>query len=222
MNRKLLVLAAVLLSFQWGISHQAQGADSSERQTLGLPTTSSKESAHELATRMPDAQVRNLLIEELDSDATSGGAANHSVKASAMTGVAGGIHANASTIRGRMQVLFDALLALPQTLQAVTERLAGSTGYSNLWRLAAYLASMLLSGWIAQRVYDFSLRRYRASLACASVQTFFALALRRGIGFLLTLEVSPHLALARSFCSSPDGWTTSCNASSSSRFLSQS
>jgi small-conductance mechanosensitive channel len=132
---------------------------------------------------MSDQQVRSLLLEQLDKP----GKENALAGMPAMAGMADRMDANAGGVRERIHTLQQALLALPATLATITTRLQGAGGYSIFWRLAGYLTAMLLVGWVLERLYAFSLRRYRARALHTSAQTFFAHAFQNTLGLALDL-----------------------------------
>ena len=132
--------------------------------TPALPQTLTRESARELLARMSDAQVRSLLLEQLDRVAVPPTKPSAETGMAAMAGMAGVVDQHAGSMRDRYTTLADAVFALPATLRDVARRVAGNDAGS-LARLAAFIVAMFASGWVVERVYGFALRRYRARLA---------------------------------------------------------
>ena len=133
-------------------------------ETTALPETLTRESARDLLARMSDAQVRSLLLEQLDRTAVAPPKAPAETGMGAMAGMAGVVDQHAGSMRDRYATLTDALVALPATLRDTARRVAGNDAGA-LARLAAFIVAMFAAGWLVERAYGFALRRYRLRLA---------------------------------------------------------
>lgn len=157
-----------------------------------LPEKMTRESARELLSQMSDAQVRKLLLEQLDRTAAPAPAAKPAdgmagMAGMGMAGMVGMVGDNAGTVRERVATMYAALLALPSTLHAAGMRLTSGAGAPAFWRLVAYFGVMLVVGWIVERAYRYALRRYRRGRTQAAATTFSARALELAFGLALDL-----------------------------------
>ena len=177
---------AAILAFPAGAQSNAA---KSEISTLPVPLT--PEAVRELVSRQSDAQVRQLLIEQLDRAAAAPAKAQGGDK-----GMSGMVVQNAGMVRERLGELRDAFVALPATLRQVVANLDEPEGPSVLPRVGALLVGALVVGWLAQRMYDFALRRYRKRLAPPAGETFTARCFRLAIGLALDLAGIGVFALA--------------------------
>jgi len=150
-----------------------------------LPETLTHESVRELLSRLSDAQVRSLLLDQLDRVVAAPTKAAADSGAAAMAGMAGTVDQHAGAMRDRYGTLFDAFLALPASVGAVAARVTAPATAGG--SLAAYVAALLATGWITERIYVFAVRRYRLRLRDAPAATFSARAFQLGVGLLLDL-----------------------------------
>ena len=158
-----------------------------DRTATALPETLSRESVRDLLSRLSDAQVRNLLIDQLDrtavapvNPASGGGMA-------AMAGMAGMVDEHAGSMRSRYDTLYAAFVGLPATMRNVVTRLTGPPGASQFWPFIAYALALLATAVLAERVYVHALHGYRQRLLHSPAATFSARAFRLGLGLLLDL-----------------------------------
>ena len=157
--------ARIALVLALGVSVMAAPAGAQvASDTQALPETLTRESARDLLARMPDAQVRSLLLEQLDRAAAATAKPAAEAGMAAMAGMAGVVDQHAGSMRDRYATLADAFVALPATLRDAARRVAGSDAGA-LARLAAFIVVMFAAGWVVERIYGFALRRYRARLA---------------------------------------------------------
>jgi len=167
----------------------AQSKSSKSRpDATALPEPLTHDSIRELVSRLSDEDVRKLLIDQLDRSA-----APSKAKDMAMSGM---VEHNAGMVRERLRELRDAFVALPATLSDVVAKLDDPDGPSVLLRVVALTLGGLVAAWLAERFYDFALRRYRASLAPPPAETFTARAFRLGVGLALDLVGVAVFALA--------------------------
>ena len=182
----LAVACAAVAAFPAGAQSNAAKSD-----TSALPKPLTPEAVRELVSRQSDAQVRQLLIEQLDRAAAAPAKAQGGDK-----GMSGMVVQNAGMVRERLGELRDAFVALPATLRQVVANLDEPEGPSVLPRVGALLVGALVVGWLAQRMYDFALRRYRKRLAPPAGETFTARCFRLAIGLALDLAGIGVFALA--------------------------
>ena len=158
-----------------------------DHSATALPETLSRESVRDLLSRLSDAQVRNLLIDQLDrtavapvNPASGGGMA-------AMAGMAGMVDEHAGSMRSRYDTLYAAFVGLPATMRNVVTRLTGPPGASQFWPFMGYALALLATAVLAERVYVHALHGYRQRLLHSPAATFSARAFRLGLGLLLDL-----------------------------------
>ena len=119
--------ARIALVLALGVSVMAAPAGAQvASDTQALPETLTRESARDLLARMPDAQVRSLLLEQLDRAAAANAKPAAQTGMAAMAGMAGVVDQHAGSMRDRYATLADAFVALPATLRDAARRVAGS------------------------------------------------------------------------------------------------
>jgi hypothetical protein len=182
----LLAVAVVGLGASPAFAQSKSGKPKAAATALPEPLT--HDSIRELVSRLSDEDVRKLLIDQLDRSA-----APSKAKDMAMSGM---VEHNAGMVRERLRELRDAFVALPATLSDVVAKLDDPDGPSVLLRVVALTLGGLVAAWLAERFYDFALRRYRASLAPPPAETFTARAFRLGVGLALDLVGVAVFALA--------------------------
>jgi len=144
-----------------------------------LPEPLTKDTVRDLVARLSDDEVRKLLLDQLDRAAAT------SSKPQNAQGKAGGVDQSAAMMRGRLEELGGALVALPETLGQVGAKLTEPDGPSRLLLLAGLLAAALGVGWIGERAFDAALLGYRERLRQAPAATFTAKAFRLATGLAL-------------------------------------
>ena len=193
-GRRARVIAFVALLCAGAAAFSSHAADAPVNAgVVPLPETLTKESVRDLLSRLSDGQVRQLLIDQLDravappTKSKGDGGMTGMARMGGMTGMAGMVDEHAGTMRGRFDVLYDALAALPSTMREVATRLAGPEVPADGWRLAGYLAAMILIAWIVEFAYRYALRDYRVRLQKTQAATFSARAFQLGVRLLLDL-----------------------------------
>ena len=161
----------------------------SKSAATALPEPLTHESVRELVSRLSDEDVRKLLIDQLDRSA----APERAKGDKAMSGM---VEENAGMVRERLRELRDAFVALPVTLREVVAKLDDPDGPSALPRVVALIVGAIVAAWLAERLYHFALRRYRARLAPPTVETFTARAFRLAVGLALDVVGIAVFALA--------------------------
>ncbi len=168
----------------------AAQTNASKAKAIALPEPLTKESVRELVSRLSDAEVRKLLLDQLDRAAAPG-------KAKGDKGMSGMVEEGAGMVRTRLGELREAFVALPDTLSDVGTKLDDpEAGLPGVVKLAIALAAMLVVGWLAERIYDWALRNYRKRLAPPAAETFTARSFRLGVGLALDLAGIAVFALA--------------------------
>jgi moderate conductance mechanosensitive channel len=157
-----------------------------------LPQTLTRESVRELLSQLSDRQVRDLLLAELDRKAAAPAPTKSDGMAAmkgmgGMAGMAGMVDQNAGTMRGRLDARVAAMTALPSAIRDALVKLATPGGKQALLVLAGYLAALLMTGWLAERLYDHALRNYRARLLHTPPTTFSARAFQLALALLLDI-----------------------------------
>ena len=158
-------------------------ADAPAASATPAPSTPTRESARDLLSRMSDAEVRKMLLDQLDRAATSDSSPKK--VGTGMSGMAGMMGAKSRTVRERLAELNAAFVALPSTLREVGARLSGGAGALSLSALLGHFAIMLGVGWLLERVYHYALRDYRARRLQTPAATFSARAVQLALGMLL-------------------------------------
>jgi len=139
-----------------------------------LPETITKESVRELLSRLSDAQVRNLLIDQLDRTAASTSKAPAAAGASDRAGMAGMVDQHAGEMRSRYDTLNAAFVGLPATFANLVTRLREPDGRPALVAVFGYVVAMLATGFVAEWLYGYALRRYRQRLLQVTATTYSA------------------------------------------------
>ncbi len=152
-----------------------------------LPETITKESVRDLLSRLSDAQVRNLLIDQLDRTAASTSKAPAAAGASDRAGMAGMVDQHAGEMRSRYDTLNAAFVGLPATFANLVTRLREPDGRPALVAVFGYVVAMLATGFVAEWLYGYALRRYRQRLLQVTATTYSARAFQVGMGLALDI-----------------------------------
>jgi small-conductance mechanosensitive channel len=150
-----------------------------------LPETITKESVRDLLSRLSDAQVRTLLIDQLDRAAASTAKSPAAAVAAGRAGMAGTVDQHAGEMRSRYDTLYAAFTALPATLASLVARLREPDGRPALVAVFGYVVAMLATGFVAERIYLYALRRYRQRLLQVPAANYSARAFQIGTGLVL-------------------------------------
>jgi len=175
------VAAVMAPSEAWAQAHKAKA--------ITLPEPLTKESVRELVSRLSDEEVRKLLLDQLDRAAVV-------TKGKGDMAMSGMVEQSAGMMRKRIGEFRDAAAAFPQTLQEVVRKVDDPEGPSALALVGALLVGALLAAWLAERVYDSSLRNYRKRLVPTAAETYSSGAFRLGVGLALDLAGIAVFALA--------------------------
>ena len=180
--RRTGVVGLTVLALAGAALAAAQTVPATGANVAALPEPLTRESARDLLSRLPDDEVRKLLLEQLDRAAAAAPA-----KAGTEMGMAGMVGQNAGMMRGRFGELEAALIAFPATVRAVGGKLTEPYGPSRLAFLLGLFGVLLAGGWIAEIIYDRMLRNYRARLRQTVAATYGANAFRVVLLLLLGL-----------------------------------
>jgi hypothetical protein len=180
-----LALAVVAVGPAWAQSK----SEKPKHEATALPQPLTHESIRELVSRLDDADVRKLLIAQLDRSAApatgKGG--------QAMSGM---VEANAGMVRARLAELRDAFRALPATFKEVVARLDEPEGPSVLALIALLVAAMFVVAWVASGCTTTRCATTGDASSPMPDETFSARAFRRGAALLLDLVGILVFALA--------------------------
>jgi hypothetical protein len=141
----LLAVAVVVATAGAGPAFAQSKSAKPKHDATALPEPLTHDSIRELVSRLPDEDVRKLLISQLDRAAVPAKA-----KDGAMSGM---VEQNAGMVRERLREIKDAFLAFPTTLREVVAKLDEPDGPSVLGIVLALIVGMLLIAWLAERIY---------------------------------------------------------------------
>jgi len=177
-----LAAAASLPSGVLAKAQDGKAADQAEQKEQKLPEPLTKEAIRELAARLTDAEVRQLLIQQLDR-----AAAPAKAKPDDMGGMVMSMEKDAQVARQRAGELLQALAQLPETLRAVHERLTEGRPSDHLSIVATILAGTLVLAYLVERLYRLVVRRQRLRLDERHGEGFAAHSARNLLRFLYDL-----------------------------------
>jgi len=175
----LAAAAAILPAAAHAKGQDGKAADKAEQK---LPDPLTKEAIRELAARLTDAEVRQLLIQQLDR-----AAAPDKAEANDMSGMVMSMEKDAQVTRQRAGELLQALAQLPETLRAVHERLTEGRPSDHLSIVATILAGTLVLAYLVERLYRLVVRRQRLRLDERHGEGFAAHSARNLLRFLYDL-----------------------------------
>jgi small-conductance mechanosensitive channel len=161
----------------------AAAADESPKANASAGTPSAPltaEAVRELVARMPDAEVRKLLIEQLDRAAVGEAKTSGTDAGMGVPGL-GTMHDNTGMVRERAMQIGAAALALPATTAAALERLREPEVSRVAFRVAGILAAMWIAGAVAELIWRRAARDWRARHVEVAHKDVFARALALGI-----------------------------------------
>lgn len=141
-----LLIASVSLAASAKEAAPQPPATSAAPATLPEPLT--KDAVRELVSRLSDAEVRRLLIEQLDR-----GAAPETQPAAGMSDMVGAMGEHSATMRTRAAEVLGAVTALPEALRHVYAQLTDKGGAVHLLLVVAGIAVMLAVGWLVEKAF---------------------------------------------------------------------
>src|SRR5262245_40067400 len=131
-----------------------------------LPEPLTRETIRELVARLSDAEVRQLLIAQLDraaAPAASAGQAGAAMMPEAMAG-------EMDTLRSRAAAVLASAPALPGELRAAVARFSEGRSAYHLLLVTFFLVVMGLAGWVGERLARGLLAGVRRGLEGAPVE----------------------------------------------------
>jgi small-conductance mechanosensitive channel len=179
---KLSVLAFILFCATLaGLPALAKDGKPAKHQEVALPDPLTKESIRELVSRLSDAEVRALLVKQLDRAAVPAPA-----KKATNVSLAQATGEEFAFLRTRAAEVLGSMRDFPGALAQVAERIAAPNEAFHLWKVAAGILGMIIAGAVAEFAFAYVTRRVRArfeeraadGLAATSVR----FVLRAGIG----------------------------------------
>ena len=175
-----LAAAAAILP---AASHaKGQDGKAAEKTEQKLPDPLTKEAIRELAARLTDAEVRQLLIQQLDR-----AAAPAKAKPDDMGDMVMSMEKDAQLTRQRADELAQALLQLPDTLRDAHARFTEGREAGHLQFVAMLLVAVLALSYGAERLYRLWVRKQRLRLDERHGEGFAAHAARNVLRFLYDL-----------------------------------
>jgi len=172
--------AALLPASSHAKGQDGKAADKAEQK---LPDPLTKEAIRELAARLTDAEVRQLLIQQLDRAAAPANA-----KPDDMGGMVMSMEKDAQVARQRAGELLQALAQLPDTLAAVHENFTKGREPGHLLLVAEYLAAVLALAYLVELLYRRAVRAHRRRLDEQQGEGFAAQSARNLLRFLFDLS----------------------------------
>lgn len=175
-----LAAAAVLLP---AASHaKAQDGKAADKAEQKLPEPLTKESIRELAARLSDTEVRQLLIQQLDR-----AAAPAKPKQDDMGGMVMSMEKESQLVRKRIDLLLRAVADFPQTLQDAYDRFHEGREPGHLFVVFGFIVLGLALAWLIERLYRYVLRAQRARLDELNNEGFAARSARNLLRLLVDL-----------------------------------
>jgi small-conductance mechanosensitive channel len=181
--------AAILLCLCLAVaatSGWTKDAKPSKQEAMALPEPLTKESIRELVSRLDDAQVRELLIKQLDRSATA--EPPPTKKQSGMGAMAHSAADDFAKARARAGAVLGSTPGFPEAMTQVAARIAAPLEVSEFWKIPVWFLVMLAAGAAVELAFRLATRgpkqRFRErdaeGLAAAGVR----LLLRGGIGIV--------------------------------------
>ncbi len=149
------IIAGLLLVSSTGSAQAKDSAPAPSRAATApatLPEPLTKEAIRELTSRLSDAEVRNLLISQLDRAAVKPEADGD------MTDMVGAMDKGSSRLRERAARVLGAGGRVPQAIAHVVARLTDERGMFHLLEIALGLLAMVLVGWLLEKSFRRSMQ----------------------------------------------------------------
>jgi hypothetical protein len=180
------VVIALLVCAAWTGAGLAASDPAASAAAAKLEQPLTPEAVRELVSRLSDQEVRKLLIDQLDRNAShpAAAAAPGGAPGTEM-GMMGTMGESAGQWRRRAAEIGAAILALPASTASVIGNLRALDPARPPLSLAAILAAMLVAGAVAEVAWRRVTRGWRARHSEVRNDGFFADALRRGTGLLI-------------------------------------
>jgi small-conductance mechanosensitive channel len=153
---------------------------------MPFPEPLTREAVRELMARLSDAEVRQLLLAQLDK-ATALPAAPPSGGMMGMAPMVGGMDAETHRLSDAFREMVITANRAPEAVSQAIGRLTEGRARDRVPRVFGLLAGMLLIGWGAERLFDLSVRHVRRRLEIGSAGTLTAQAVRLLLRLVLDL-----------------------------------
>ncbi len=173
-------LAAAALVQPAAALAKGQEGKAAEKKEQKLPEPLTHEAIRELTSRLTDAEVRQLLIQQLDRAAVPA-----KPKADDMGGMVMSMDKESQVVRERVDRLLQAAAEFPQVLGDAYDRFHEGREPGHLLFVSMILALSLLLSWAIERVYHYLLRAQRARLDELTDEGFAARSARNLLRFVL-------------------------------------
>lgn len=161
LRRVLPFLVAVALAIGAPLAAEAADKAAPSATAATLPSPLTPEAVRELVSRLSDAEVRKLLIEQLDRAAVKPQARGQAMSG---TGMLDMVDREAHSARQGATELFEAVRQLPAATQAVVQKLVEPDSPLVFVLRLALLAGMFAAGALVEYVARVLSRRWRESL----------------------------------------------------------
>lgn len=158
------------------------------RPAAELPSPLTPEAVRELVSRMPDEEVRKLLIRELDRGATAKAAGAKAKDG----GLVGHVDAQGRRFRAHLASVIDGVRGLPAAFATLATRLGEESRPAGYAALGGFLAAMLAAGAVAEWAWRRLSARWRAALRARAARGLLASLVRLA---LRTLVEVAHVAV---------------------------
>jgi small-conductance mechanosensitive channel len=182
---RIVVVVGLLVTS--GISSAAKAPPSEE--PAKLPTPLTREAVRELVSKLPDEEVRKLLIDQLDRNADK---VHDDVKAKPGIGVLGVLEQNARLVRDRAAQLVRAAGSLPFASRELFDELGKPDGARTLGLTLGFFALMIGAGAAAEYAWHYLSRSWRRRLDITGADQVATGAVRIVLRFVM--HVVPVLA----------------------------
>ena len=176
-------LAAAAATLPVATHAKGQDGKAAEKKEQKLPDPLTKEAIRELAARLTDAEVRQLLIQQLDR-----AAAPAADRPGDMSDMVMSMEKEAHAARARADDFATALVQLPDTLAAVNENFTKGREPGHLLLVAKYLAAFLVLAYLCELLYRRAVRAHRIRLDERISEGFAAQSARNLLRFLFDLS----------------------------------
>ena len=162
-----------------------------EKAAPKLPDPLTKEAIRELTARLTDTEVRQLLIQQLDRAAAPAKAAPDD-----MSGMILSMGKESQVVRERMDVLLQAAVDFPGTLQDAYEKFQEGREPGHFLKVSLACALGFAFAWFAELLYRRGMRAHRIRLDERHDEGFAAQSARNLLRFLLDLGDLAVFAIA--------------------------
>jgi len=161
---------------------KAQAGKSADKAEQKLPEPLTREAIRELAARLTDAEVRQLLLQQLDRAAVPAPA-----NAEDASGMVMSMDKGSKAVRERIGVLLQAAAGFPDAVGNAYDRFHEGREPGHLLKVSLLLMLGVALAWLAERIYRHALRAQRARLDERHEEGFAAASARNILRLLFDL-----------------------------------